>query len=80
MAKNSVAGLLTSVDDLFSTQESRDETKLERVINLSPGEISDFPNHPLRCGWTKKCSKWRKASRSMAFWYPPLCGKTGRRV
>ena len=37
MAKNSVAGLLTSVDDLFSTQESRDEAKLERVINLSPG-------------------------------------------
>ena len=33
MAKNSVAGLLTSVDDLFSTQESRDEAKLERVIN-----------------------------------------------
>lgn len=48
MAKNSVAGLLTSVDDLFSTQESRDEAKLERVINLSPDEISDFPNHPFK--------------------------------
>lgn len=48
MAKNSVAGLLTSVDDLFSTQESRDQAKLERVINLPPGEISDFPNHPFR--------------------------------
>lgn len=48
MAKNSVAGLLTSVDDLFSTQESRDEAKLERVINLPPGEISDFPNHPFK--------------------------------
>ena len=48
MEKNSVAGLLTSVDDLFSTQESRDEAKLERVINLPPGEISDFPNHPFK--------------------------------
>ena len=48
MAKNSVAGLLTSVDDLFSTQESRDEAKLERVINLSPVQISDFPNHPFK--------------------------------
>ena len=48
MAKNNVAGLLTSVDDLFSTQESRDEAKLERVINLPPGEISDFPNHPFK--------------------------------
>ena len=76
MAKNSVAGLLTSVDDLFSTQESRDEAKLERVINLPPGEISDFPTTLLRCGWTKKCSKWRKVSRSMAFWCLPLCGKS----
>lgn len=48
MAKNNVAGLLTSVDDLFSTQEIRDEAKLERVINLPPGEISDFPNHPFK--------------------------------
>ena len=48
MAKNSVAGLLTSVDDLFSTQESRDEAKLERVLNLSPVQISDFPNHPFK--------------------------------
>ena len=48
MEKNSVASLLTSVDDLFSTQESRDEAKLERVINLPPGEISDFPNHPFK--------------------------------
>ena len=46
MAKNNVAGLLTSVDDLFSTQESRDEAKLERVINLPPDEISDFPGNP----------------------------------
>lgn len=48
MAKNSVAGLLTSVDDLFSTQETRDEAKLERVLNLSPVRISDFPNHPFK--------------------------------
>ena len=48
MARNSVAGLLTSVDDLFTTQESRDEAKLERVINLPPAEISDFPNHPFK--------------------------------
>lgn len=48
MAKYSVAGLLTSVDELFTTQEIREEAKLERVINLSPAEISDFPNHPFK--------------------------------
>lgn len=46
MAKNSVAGLLTSVDELFATQEIREEAKLERVIDLPPDEISDFPDHP----------------------------------
>ena len=48
MAKNSVAGLLTSVDELFTTQEIREDAKLERVVNLSPAEISDFPNHPFK--------------------------------
>ena len=42
MAKNSVAGLLTSVDDLFSTQESRDEAKLERVIESAAGRNQRF--------------------------------------
>ena len=48
MAKNSVAGLLTSVDELFTTQEIREEAKLERVIDLPPDEISDFPDHPFK--------------------------------
>lgn len=49
MAKSSAINLnLPSVDDLFSTQESRDEANLERVINLKPSEISDFPNHPFK--------------------------------
>lgn len=49
MAKSGAINLnLPSVDDLFSTQESRDEAKLERVIHLKPSEISDFPNHPFK--------------------------------
>lgn len=39
---------LPSVDDLFSTEEERAEAKLEKVVNLSPSEISDFPNHPFK--------------------------------
>ena len=39
---------LPSVDDLFSTQEERDDAKLERVMELSLSEISDFPNHPFK--------------------------------
>ena len=39
---------LPSVDDLFSTEEERAEARLEKIVNLSPAEISDFPNHPFK--------------------------------
>ena len=39
---------LPSVDDLFSTEEERAEARLEKVVSLSPTEISDFPNHPFK--------------------------------
>ena len=48
MAKSSVAGLLTSVDDLFTTQEERDAAKRETVVDIPLSEISDFPNHPFK--------------------------------
>ena len=46
MGKNNVASLLTSVDELFTTQEERDAAKRETVVDLQISEISDFPNHP----------------------------------
>ena len=46
MGKSSVASLLTSVDELFTTQEERDAAKRETVVDLQISEISDFPNHP----------------------------------
>ena len=39
---------LPSVDDLFSTEEERVEARLEKVVQLAPAEISDFPNHPFQ--------------------------------
>ena len=33
---------------MFSTEEERAEARLEKVVNLSPSEISDFPNHPFK--------------------------------
>ncbi|MCR0422724.1 ParB/RepB/Spo0J family partition protein [[Clostridium] innocuum] len=49
MAKNNALNFnLPSADDLFSTEESRAEAHLEKVINLNPSEISDFPNHPFK--------------------------------
>ncbi len=39
---------MTPLDDLFSTDESRAESRLEKVVTLNPAEISDFPNHPFK--------------------------------
>ena len=48
MGKSNVASLLTSVDELFTTQEERDAAKRETVVDIPLSEISDFPNHPFK--------------------------------
>lgn len=39
---------MTPLDDLFSTDDSRAEAQLEKVVTLNPADISDFPNHPFK--------------------------------
>ena len=39
---------LPPVDDLFTTQEERDDAKLEKVINIPRSEIDSFPDHPFQ--------------------------------
>ena len=46
--KNSAAGLLTSLDDLFSTQEEREAAAQPRVEDIPVDLIDDFPNHPFK--------------------------------
>ncbi len=46
MAQNSARGLLTSVDNLFTTQAERDEVQCERVVTIPTEQISSFPGHP----------------------------------
>ena len=46
--KNSAAGLLTSLDDLFSTQEEREIAAQPRVEDIPIDQIDDFPNHPFK--------------------------------
>ena len=48
MAAKSAAGLLTSVDSMFTTQEERDNAQRSYVIDLPTTEISDFPDHPFK--------------------------------
>ena len=39
---------LPSADDLFTTQDERDDAQRERVMDLPISEISDFPDHPFK--------------------------------
>ena len=48
MEKKSAAELLTSVDELFTTQAERDNVTRETVKNIPISLISDFPNHPFK--------------------------------
>lgn len=49
MAKSSVLKMkLPSADDLFSTEESRQEAKLSKIYDIPISEIDDFPDHPFK--------------------------------
>ncbi|MCD8150507.1 MAG: ParB/RepB/Spo0J family partition protein, partial [Clostridiales bacterium] len=39
---------LTSYDDIFSTEESRAEEKLEKVLEIPLSELRPFKNHPFK--------------------------------
>ena len=39
---------LPTLDDLFSTQQERDEAKLDKIRDIPIDEIDDFPNHPFQ--------------------------------
>ena len=48
MAKPGLNLDLPTADDLFSTQEERDDAKREKLLDIPMAEISDFPNHPFK--------------------------------
>lgn len=50
MPKNKSAAKieLSPYDDLFETDESREDLKRERLIDIPLEKISDFPNHPYK--------------------------------
>ena len=45
---NAIKLNLPPADSLFSTQEERDDARLERVVELPVAEVSEFPNHPFK--------------------------------
>ena len=63
---------MTPLDDLFSTDESRAEAQLERVVTLSPAEISDFPNHPFKVKQDEAMAEMVESVRKYGVLVPAL--------
>lgn len=56
---------LTKLDDLFSTQEQRDEEKLSKIRDIPLTEIDDFPDHPFKVRDDEDIATKEKAERSV---------------
>ena len=58
---------LTKLDDLFSTQEQRDEEKLSKIRDIPLTEIDDFPDHPFKVRDDEDIStSWKSQNESDA--------------
>lgn len=49
MARSSAPKIeLTAYDDLFQTDESREEAKLSKIKDIPISQIDEFPDHPFK--------------------------------
>ena len=63
---------LPSVDDLFTTQEERDQKNQEYVKDISIYEITDFPNHPFKVRMDAKMVETIESVREHGVLLPAL--------
>ena len=63
---------LPSVDDLFTTQEERDQKNQEYVKDISIYEITDFPNHPFKVKMDNKMLETIESVRDHGVLVPAL--------
>lgn len=54
---------LPSLDELFSTQEERDDAKLRRIEEIPLDKIDPFPDHPYKVRDDEDMMTLLKASR-----------------
>ena len=63
---------LPSVDDLFTTQEERDQKNQEYIKEISIYEITDFPNHPFKVKMDDKMLETIESVRAHGVLVPAL--------
>ena len=72
MGTKSAAGLLTSVDSMFTTQEERDNAQRSYVTDLPTAEISDFPDHPFKVRMDESMTELADSVKERGVLHPVL--------
>ena len=72
MGTKSAAGLLTSVDSMFTTQEERDNAQRNYLIDLPTAEISDFPDHPFKVRMDESMTELADSVKERGILHPVL--------
>ena len=72
MGTKSAAGLLTSVDSMFTTQEERDNAQRSYVTDLPTAEISDFPDHPFKVRMVESMTELADSVKERGVLHPLL--------
>lgn len=60
MAKKLLLLNLPSADDLFTTQEERDDAHREKVVDIPLDCIDSFPDHPFQVKMDESMQAWQK--------------------
>ena len=55
---------LTAYDDLFQTDESREEARLSKIRDIPISEIDEFPDHPFKVFIPQRCFCWQRRKRN----------------
>ena len=64
--------MLTSLDDLFTTQEERNEAGLEKVMLIPLGELRPFKNHPFKVRSNEEMDRIVESIRKVGVLAPGL--------
>ena len=63
---------LPKLDDLFTTQEMRDDAKLERVQNIPLSELHPFKDHPFKVQNNEEMERMIESIRKVGAITPAL--------
>ena len=75
MIKKEQSLKLPTLDDLFTTEQERIESNLEKIMDISIDEIDEFPNHPFKVQENEKLLELSESIKEKGVLVPALVRK-----